>query len=88
MPVPIEITEGESQEMLLGQLVQAVNALIVKNNEEHKKIFERLDDGDKYLAVLKFSRCSLHWLDSQGLFKVIGTAILSGAIGYLIAYNL
>lgn len=74
--------------MLLGQLVQAVNALIVKNNEEHKKIFERLDDGDKYLAVLKFSRCSLHWLDSQGLFKVIGTAILSGSIGYLIAYNL
>ena len=85
MPVPVEIEAGESPDMLLGQLVQAVNALIQKNDEEHRKIFDRLDDGDKYLAVLKFSRCSLHWLDRQGLFKVVGTIIISGCMGYLIA---
>lgn len=88
MPVPIEVVGGESQELLMGQVVQAINALIATNKEDHEKIFKRLDDGDKYLAVLKFSRCSIQWLDQQGLFKVLGTIFISGALGYFLAHSM
>lgn len=88
MPVPIEVVGGESQELLMGQVVQAINALIATNKEDHEKIFQRLDDGDKYLAILKFSRCSIHWLDRQGFFKVLGTILVSGAVGYFLAHSI
>jgi len=77
--------------MLLGQLVGAVNALTLKvdeiqseNQQEFKKINERLDEGDRYLVIIKWSRCSLEWLDRNGFLKYSALAAIFTVIGMML----
>ena len=67
-PIPIQIPSDCSKDMVLGQVVEAINGLRESNEKEHQKIFERLDEGDQYMAVLKISHCAFSLLDGNGLF--------------------
>lgn len=71
--IPEEIS---SRDMILGQVVQAVNNLTKtvddfkeSNQSEHKEFSKRLEEGDQYLFIFKLSRCAVSWLDRQGAIK-------------------
>ncbi len=78
--LPIVIPPEGGRDIILGQVVQAVNTLIESNREDHAKIFARLDEGDKYLFVFKASRCTFDWLNRNGFLKwgLIGSAFAVG----------
>lgn len=84
-PAPIAFPPECSRDLILGQVVQAVNGLIESNTKDHDKIFARLEEGDRYLFVFKASRCSLAWLSRNGFLKwgLVGSAF--AAIGWLVA---
>jgi hypothetical protein len=81
-PAPIQIPLDCSKDMVLGQVVEAVNGLRESNEKDHQKIFERLDEGDKYLAVLKVSRCMFTWLDGNGAFYALLSAAFLLVVGW------
>ncbi len=68
-PAFVEVSPECSRDIVLGQVVGALNGLIASNQEDHARIFARLDEGDKYLFIFKASRCSFEWLDRQGAIK-------------------
>lgn len=68
-PSQIDIPRECSRDLILGQVVQAVNGLIESNQADHDKIFKRLEEGDQYLFIFKASRCSLSWLNRNGFLK-------------------
>jgi len=80
----IKIPPECSRDIILGQVVQAVNCLTTSNKNEHDKIFARLDEGDKYLFVFKASRCTFSWLGRNGVLKwgLVGSAFT--AIGWIV----
>lgn len=65
----VEVPKELSKDILLGQVVEALNNLIKSNKKDHDKIFARLDEGDQYFALFKVSRCLFSWLDEQGVIK-------------------
>lgn len=78
--------------LLLGNLVGAVRELRndilelkTENAQEHTKIFARLEEGDRNMYVLKFSRCLLGQLDNYGILKAIALAAISAIIGFELA---
>jgi len=83
--------EGETldlradKSLLLGHLISEVQNLRRENSDEHLKIFARLDESDKYIAILKISRCALSGLDKYGLVKAAIIAAISGFVGFQIA---
>lgn len=83
-PAQIEIPPECSRDLLLGQVVQAVNSLIESNKQDHEKIFARLDEGDRYLFVFKASRCSLAWLNRNGFLKYGLVCSAFAAIGWAV----
>jgi len=84
-PTQIEVLPESSRDLLLGQVVQAVNGLIVSNKADHDKIFAQLEEGNRYLFIFKASRCSFDWLNRNGFLKwgLLGT--VCGLIGWLVA---
>lgn len=84
-PAQIEIPPEVSRDLILGQLVQAVNSLIKTNREEHDRIFARLDESEKYLFVFKASRCSFDWLSRNGFLKWSLLCSACAAIGWVAA---
>lgn len=85
-PALIDIPAVCNRDVVLGQVVQAVNALTTSNKEDHDKIFARLDEGDKYLFVFKASKCTLSWLNRNGFIKIGLLSILTGFIGWLLGF--
>ena len=82
----IEVPPECSRDLILGQVVQAVNCLTATNKEDHDKIFARLDEGDKYLFVFKASRCTFDWLNRNGFLKWGLVGSLFAALGWLVGY--
>lgn len=72
------VTEPSNHDMTLGALVQAFKDMQEANTRDHKKIFERLDEGDQYLAVLKISGCAFSFLTKSGIVKyaIIGASFM------------
>jgi hypothetical protein len=59
MPGEIKSLEEASQDLLLGQLIQAVNDLKAKNEEDHEEIKAILKDHEECLEIFKFSKCKV-----------------------------
>lgn len=76
-PATIEIPK-DNRDLVLGQVVGALNSLIDSNKEDHAKIFKRLEEGDQYFAVFKFSRCAFSWLG--GISALKGAGIVLGLL--------
>lgn len=78
--------------VLLGRLAEALEYLRLDianlkkaNDEDHTKIFDRLNEGEDYMFILKLSRCALSRLDDYGIFKALILAAISALIGYQLA---
>jgi hypothetical protein len=61
--------DPENRDVTLGMIIEKLDSMKEQNDEDHQKIFARLDEGDQYFAVFKVSRCLLTWLDHQGAVK-------------------
>lgn len=75
------IDKTENKDILLGRLVEAVGEL----QKDVSDIKKRLEEGDKDLVILRFSRCLLGTLDKYGLVKCLLIAAISAATGYSLA---
>ena len=69
MAQEIELPSECNKDMVLGEVVGALNSLIESNKTDHDKIFKRLEEGDQYLFVLKLSSCAFGWLNRNGIVK-------------------
>lgn len=57
------------RDVTLGVIIERLDTLIETNSAEHARIVKRLDETDKNVVVLKFSRCIFSWLDNKGIIK-------------------
>lgn len=83
-PPKIELPTECNRDLILGQVVSALNSLCESNKEEHDKIFKRLDEGDQYLFIFKASRCTFSWLNRNGFVKWGAIASAFTAIGLIL----
>ncbi len=81
----IEISADCNRDLVLGQLVQAVNTLTKSNAADHAKIFARLEEGDQYFMAFKVSRCAFGWLNRNGILKLTVAGTIFTAFGWIIS---
>ena len=60
---------SENELVTLGKIIARLDTLIETNKEDHNKIFAQINETDKNIVILKFSRCAFSWLDNRGVIK-------------------
>jgi hypothetical protein len=60
---------SENEFVTLGKIIARLDTLIESNKEDHNKIFAQINETDKNIVILKFSRCAFSWLDNRGVIK-------------------
>ena len=64
-----ELNCGNNKDITLGMIISRLDQLIESNTKEHNQIVDRLNENDKNIVILKFSRCIFSWLDNKGVIK-------------------
>ena len=63
------LQDPANRDITLGMIIAKLEDMKRSNDDDHQKIFKRLEEGDQYFAVFKLSRCAFSWLDRQGAVK-------------------
>ena len=74
-----EIIDTENHDITLGMIIGRLDILMETNTEAHRVITERLNETDKNVVILKFSRGVYSWLNNMGAVKW-GACVLSVTI--------
>ncbi|HNX08478.1 MAG TPA: hypothetical protein PKL29_00055 [Methanothrix sp.] len=85
-PLAIEVKTTENRDITLGMIIERIDHLIESNTEEHMLITERLNENDKNVVILKFSRCIYSWLDNKGVVKWAACLVAVGVVDFCVRH--
>ena len=79
-----EKIDVENRDITLGMIISRLDQLMESNTKEHNLITERLNENDKNVVILKFSRCIYSWLDNKGVVKWAAAACSVAIIDFFV----
>ena len=77
---------GENCDITLGMIWERLDNLIEANTKEHAAITDRLNETDKNVVILKFSRCAYTWLDNNGVVKWVAGICVVGVVDFCVRH--
>ena len=77
---------AENRDITLGMIWERLDHLIDSNTKEHEKITDRLNENDKNVFILKFSRCAYTWLDNKGVVKWAACICAVGIVDFCVRH--
>ncbi|MDD2834610.1 MAG: hypothetical protein PHY05_00515 [Methanothrix sp.] len=81
-----EKIDVENRDITLGMIISRLDQLMESNTKEHNLITERLNENDKNVVILKFSRCIYSWLDNKGVVKWAAVACSVAIIDFFVRH--
>jgi tetrahydrodipicolinate N-succinyltransferase len=81
-----EKIDVENRDITLGMIISRLDQLMESNTKEHNLITERLNENDKNVVILKFSRCVYSWLDNKGVVKWAAVACSVAIIDFFVRH--